>query len=51
MTWLRMSESWDDVGCSQKDSHGQPGTARDSRMKVNFAKELHTAGLYCCWGW
>ena len=25
MTWIRMSESWDDVGCSQKDSQGQPG--------------------------
>ena len=27
MTWIRMSKSWDDVGRSQKDSHGQPGTA------------------------
>ena len=25
MTWIQMSESWDDVGCSQKDSQGQPG--------------------------
>ena len=23
MTWIRMSESWDDVGRSQKDSQGQ----------------------------
>ena len=27
MTWIRMSKSWDDVGRSQRDSHGQPGTA------------------------